>query len=131
MERHFTRWSREDDEVLTECLEKGLNKTVIAQALGRTKQSVAWRATYLSKANQKAFPAASPARKVEPAPRKAEPASRVQARPKPPEMPDPMLDRVLEAERMVQQIPMLTLIAGAGAMMSFTTLVIVILALFA
>ena len=61
MERHFTRWSREDDEVLTECLEKGLNKTVIAQALGRTKQSVAWRATYLSKANQKAFPAASPA----------------------------------------------------------------------
>ena len=131
MERHFTRWSREDDEVLTECLEKGLNKTVIAQALGRTKQSVAWRATYLSKANQKAFPAASPARKVEPAPRKAEPAPRVQARPKPPEMPDPMLDRVLEAERMVQQIPMLTLIAGAGAMMSFTTLVIVILALFA
>jgi hypothetical protein len=44
-------------------------------------------------------------------------------------MPDTMMERVLEAERMVQQIPMLTLIAGAGAMMSFTTLVLVILAL--
>jgi len=39
------------------------------------------------------------------------------------------MDRVMEAERMVQQIPMLTLIAGAGAMMSFTTLVLVVLAL--
>jgi hypothetical protein len=129
MERHFTKWSKEDDEVLTECLEKGLNKTVIAQALGRTRQSVAWRATHLSKIRQRSFPTPSPARKVEPAPRKVEPAPRAEARPKPPEMPDPMLDRVLEAERMVQQIPMLTLIAGAGAMMSFTTLVLVVLAL--
>lgn len=124
MERHFTRWSKEDDAVLTECLEKGLSKMVIAQALGRTTQSVAWRASYIRRDTKAALPISAPARKVEPAPK-------AEVRPKPPEMPDPMLDRVLEAERMVQQIPMLTLIAGAGAMMSFTTLVIVILALFA
>lgn len=123
MERHFTKWSKEDDAVLTECLEKGLSKMVIAQALGRTTQSVAWRATHIRKNTQRSLPLQAPARKVEP-------AAKVEARPKPPEMPDPMLDRVLEAERMVQQIPMLTLIAGAGAMMSFTTLVIVILAMF-
>lgn len=123
MERHFTKWSKEDDAVLTECLEKGLSKMVIAQALGRTTQSVAWRATHIRKNTQRSLPLQSPARKVEPAPK-------AEVRPKAPEMPDPMLDRVLKAERMVQQIPMLTLIAGAGAMMSFTTLVIVILAMF-
>ena len=124
MEKHFKRWSQEDDAVLEECLEKGLNKAVIAQALGRTADSVAWRATYIRKTTQRSLPLQAPAKKVEPAPK-------TEARPKPPEMPDPMLDRVLEAERMVQQIPMLTLISGAGAMMSFTTLVIVILAMFA
>ena len=129
MDKHFKRWSKEDDTVLEECLEKGLSKIVIAQALGRTKQSVAWRATYLSKASQRTFPMQSPARKVEPAPKKVEPAPKAETRPKPPEMPDTLLDRVMEAERMVQQIPMLTLIAGAGAMMSFTTLVLVVLAL--
>lgn len=122
MERHFTKWSKEDDAVLTECLEKGLSKMVIAQALGRTTQSVAWRATYIRKNTQRALPLQSPARKVEPAPK-------AEVRPKAPEMPDALLDRVMEAERMVQQIPMLTLIAGAGAMMSFTTLVLVVLAL--
>jgi len=122
MERHFTKWSKEDDAVLTECLEKGLSKMVIAQALGRTAQSVAWRATYIRKNTQRSLPLQSPARKVEPTPK-------AEARPKPPEMPDTLLDRVMEAERMVQQIPMLTLIAGAGAMMSFTTLVLVVLAL--
>ncbi len=124
MERHFTKWSKEDDAVLTECLNKGLSKSVIAQALGRTAQSVAWRATYIRKHTQRALPLQAPAKRAEPAP-KATPA------PKPPEMPDTLMERVLEAERMVQQIPMLTLIAGAGAMMSFTTLVIVILAMFA
>jgi len=122
MERHFTKWSKEDDAVLTECLEKGLSKAVIAQALGRTRDAVAWRATYIRKTTQRSLPLRAPAKKAEPAPR-AEPA------PKPPEMPDAMLDRVLEAERMVQQIPMLTLIAGVGAMMSFTTFVLVILAM--
>jgi hypothetical protein len=122
MERHFTRWSKEDDAVLTECLEKGLSKMVIAQALGRTTQSVAWRATYIRKNIQRSLPLQAPAKKVEPAPK-------AEVRPKPPEMPDALLDRVMEAERMVQQIPMLTLIAGAGAMMSFTTLVLVVLAL--
>ena len=122
MERHFTKWSKEDDAVLTECLEKGLSKMVIAQALGRTTQSVAWRATYIRKNTQRSLPLQSPARKVEPAPK-------AEVRPKAPEMPDALLDRVMEAERMVQQIPMLTLIAGAGAMMSFTTLVLVVLAL--
>jgi len=58
-----------------------------------------------------------------------EPAPKAESAPKAPEMPDTMMERVLEAERMVQQIPMLTLIAGAGAAMSFTTLVLVILAL--
>ena len=122
MERHFTKWSKEDDAVLTECLEKGLSKMVIAQALGRTTQSVAWRASYIRKNTQRSLPLQSPARKVEPAPK-------AEVRPKAPEMPDALLDRVMEAERMVQQIPMLTLIAGAGAMMSFTTLVLVVLAL--
>ena len=122
MERHFTKWSKEDDAVLTECLEKGLSKMVIAQALGRTTQSVAWRASYIRKNTQRSLPLQSPARKVEPAPK-------AEVRPKTPEMPDALLDRVMEAERMVQQIPMLTLIAGAGAMMSFTTLVLVVLAL--
>ena len=122
MERHFTKWSKEDDAVLTECLEKGLSKMVIAQALGRTTQSVAWRATHIRKNTQRSLPLQAPARKVDPAPK-------VETRPKPPEMPDTLLDRVMEAERMVQQIPMLTLIAGAGAAMSFTTLVLVILAL--
>lgn len=123
MERRFTRWSEEDDAVLTECLEKGLSKAVIAQALGRTADSVAWRATYIRKSTQGTLPVQAPAKKVEPAPR-------VETAPKPPEMPDTLLERVMDAERMVQQIPMLTLIAGAGAMMSFTTLVIVILAMF-
>lgn len=122
MEKHFKRWSKEDDAVLEECLEKGLNKMVIAQALGRTTQSVAWRATYIRKNTQRSLPLQAPAKKVEPAPK-------AEVRPKPPEMPDALLDRVMEAERMVQQIPMLTLIAGAGAMMSFTTLVLVVLAL--
>tara|TARA_S200002703_G_scaffold47173_1_gene40775 strand:+ start:715 stop:1089 length:375 start_codon:yes stop_codon:yes gene_type:complete len=123
MERHFTKWSKEDDAVLTGCLEKGLSKAVIAQALGRTTDSVAWRATYIRKSTQRTLPVQAPAKKVEPAPR-------VETAPKPPEMPDTLLERVMDAERMVQQIPMLTLIAGAGAMMSFTTLVIVILAMF-
>ena len=122
MEKHFKRWSKEDDAVLVECLDKGLSKIVIAQALGRTTDSVAWRATYIRKGNPRSLPLPAPAKKVEPTP-KAESA------PKAPEMPDTMMERVLEAERMVQQIPMLTLIAGAGAMMSFTTLVLVILAL--
>jgi hypothetical protein len=122
MDRHFTKWSKEDDAVLTECLNKELKKSVIAKALGRTTQSVAWRATHIRKHTQRTLPLQAPAKRAEPAP-KARPA------PKPPEMPDTMLDRVLEAERMVQQIPMLTLIAGAGAMMSFTTLVLVVLAL--
>ena len=123
MEKHFKRWSQEDDAVLEECLEKGLSKAVIAQALGRTTDSVAWRATYIRKSTQRTLPVQAPAKKVEPAPR-------VETAPKPPEMPDTLLERVMDAERMVQQIPMLTLIAGAGAMMSFTTLVIVILAMF-
>ena len=122
MEKHFKRWSKEDDAVLEECLEKGMNKMVIAQALGRTTQSVAWRATYIRKNTQRSLPLQAPAKKVEPAPK-------AEVRPKPPEMPDALMERVLEAERMVQQIPMLTLIAGAGAMMSFTTLVLVVLAL--
>lgn len=122
MEKHFKRWSKEDDAVLEECLEQGLNKMVIAQALGRTTQSVAWRATYIRKNTQRSLPLQAPAKRVEPAPK-------AEVRPKPPEMPDALLDRVMEAERMVQQIPMLTLIAGAGAMMSFTTLVLVVLAL--
>lgn len=122
MDKHFKRWSKEDDTVLEECLEKGLSKIVIAQALGRTTDSVTWRATHIRKNTQRSLPLQAPARKVEPAPK-------VETRPKPPEMPDTLLDRVMEAERMVQQIPMLTLIAGAGAMMSFTTLVLVVLAL--
>jgi len=122
MEKHFKRWSQEDDAVLEECLEKGLSKIVIAQALGRTTDSVTWRATHIRKATQRSLPLQAPAKKVEPAPKS-------EVRPKPPEMPDALLDRVMEAERMVQQIPMLTLIAGAGAMMSFTTLVLVVLAL--
>lgn len=122
MEKHFKRWSKEDDAVLEECLEKGLSKAVIAQALGRTADSVTWRATYIRKTTQRSLPLRAPAKKVEPAPK-------AEVQPKPPEMPDALLDRVMEAERMVQQIPMLTLIAGAGAMMSFTTLVLVVLAL--
>lgn len=122
MDKHFKRWSKEDDTVLEECLEKGLSKIVIAQALGRTTDSVTWRATHIRKNTQRSLPLQAPAKKVEPAPK-------AEARPKPPEMPDTLLDRVMEAERMVQQIPMLTLIAGAGAMMSFTTLVLVVLAL--
>ena len=126
MERHFTRWSEDDDAVLAECLEKGIKRESIARALGRTPDSVAWRATHIRKNTQRALPFNAPAKKVEARPNFHDQPSVI---PKAPEMPDSMLDRVLEAERMVQQIPMLTLIAGVGAMMSFTTFVLVILAM--
>jgi len=128
MERHFTRWSQDDDAVLAECLEKGIKKESIARALGRTTDSVTWRASYIRKNTQRALPFNAPAKKVEARPNFHDQPSVI---PKPPEMPDTILDRVLEAERMVQQIPMLTLMAGVGAMMSFTTFVLVILAMLA
>jgi hypothetical protein len=126
MERHFTRWSEDDDAVLAECLEKGIKKESIARALGRTTDSVTWRASYIRKNTQRSLPLNAPAKKVEARPNFHDQPSVI---PKAPEVPDPMLDRVLEAERMIQQIPMLTLIAGIGAMMSFTTFVLVILAM--
>ena len=115
------RWTQGEDRVLSHGILNRVSYKEIGEQIGRTEKSVAQRAWYLRKSYTNRTP---PAKKGEPVP-KAEPA------PKAPEMPDTMMERVLEAERMVQQIPMLTLIAGAGAMMSFTTLVIVILALFA
>ena len=115
------RWTQGEDRVLSHGILNRVSYKEIGEQSGRTEASGAQRAWYLRKSYTNRTP---PAKKVEPVP-KAEPA------PKAPEMPDTMMERVLEAERMVQQIPMLTLIAGAGAMMSFTTLVIVILALFA
>jgi hypothetical protein len=115
------RWTQGEDRVLSHGILNRISYKEIGEQIGRTEKSVAQRAWYLRKSYTNRTP---PAKKVEPAPK-------AEVRPKPPEMPDTMLDRVLEAERMVQQIPMLTLIAGAGAMMSFTTLVIVILAMFA
>ena len=127
MERDYKRWTEDDDAVLAECLEKGIKKESIARALGRTKNSVAWRATHIRKTKRLLqVPFNAPAKKVEARPNFHDQPSVI---PKPPEMPDTILDRVLEAERMVQQIPMLTLIAGVGAMMSFTTFVLVILAM--
>ncbi len=121
-QRKHKRWSQREDSVLALGVQTNTPYEEIGNKVGRTASSVAQRAYYL----RNRLP---PAKKVIPAPKaetpKAEPA------PKPPEVPDTLMERVLEAERMVQQIPMLTLIAGAGAMMSFTTLVIVILAMFA
>lgn len=116
------RWTPADDRVLARGIRSNQRYEEIGNKLGRSTASVTQRAHYL----RHRLP---PARKVVHVPRDESPQEN--PAPKAPEMPDTMLDRVLEAERMVQQIPMLTLIAGAGAMMSFTTLVIVILALFA
>lgn len=121
-QRKHKRWSQREDAVLASGVQTNMPYEEIGSKIGRTASSVAQRAYYL----RNRLP---PAKKVAPAPRTESP--RADPAPKAPEMPDTMMERVLEAERMVQQIPMLTLIAGAGAMMSFTTLVIVILALFA
>jgi hypothetical protein len=119
------RWTQGEDRVLSHGILNRVPYREIGEQLGRTQKSVAQRAWYIRKSYTNRTP---PAQKVKPAP-KAEPVEKAEPAPKPPEMPDALLDRVMEAERMVQQIPMLTLIAGAGAMMSFTTLVLVVLAL--
>ena len=115
-------WTEQEDNILAHGIRNKKSYRQISKLVNRSEAACTQRAFYLRESFTKNN---SVARKVSVEPRP------VPAKPKAPEVPDLMLDRVLDAERTIQQIPTLTLISGASAIISFTTMMIVILAVYA
>ncbi len=115
-------WTEQEDNILAHGIRNKKSYRQISKLVNRSEAACTQRAFHLRGSFTKNNVVARKVN-VEPKP--------VPAKPKAPEVPDLMLDRVLNAERMIQQIPTLTLISGASAIISFTTMMIVILAVYA
>jgi len=114
-------WTEQEDDILAHGIRTKKSYKQISKLINRSEAACTQRAFHFRKNFSKNNAVARKV-SVEPKP--------VPARPKAPEVPDLMLDRVLSAERTIQQIPTLTLISGASALISFTTMLILIFAVY-
>jgi len=114
-------WTEQEDDILAHGIRTKKSYKQISKLVNRSEAACTQRAFHFRKNFSKNNAVARKV-SVEPKP--------VPARPKAPEVPDLMLDRVLSAERTIQQIPTLTLISGASALISFTTMLILIFAVY-
>lgn len=115
-------WTEQEDNILAHGIRNNKSYKQISKLVNRSEAACTQRAFHLRESFSKNNAVARKV-SVEPKP--------VPAKPKAPEVPDLMLDRVLNAERTIQQIPTLTLISGASTIISFTTMMIVIFAVYA